>query len=116
MSLPRPGCVVCGRPRGPRGGEMPIAAFAGTQPERRGTLASYGAAVKPRPRSLRSIFVSFRDISSKRDRFAPDWGAGRHKAGHSQRPVLQTPFFGLKSGFSGLLTAARSFIDLGSWN
>ena len=41
---------------------MPIAAFAGTQPERWGTLASYGAAVKPRPRSLRSIFVSFRRI------------------------------------------------------
>src|SRR5207244_8548105 len=43
-------------------------------------LASYGAAVKRRPRSLRSIFVSFRGISSKRARFPPERGAGRHKA------------------------------------
>src|SRR5207244_8548106 len=41
-------------------------------------------------------------------------GGTRHAA--LATPVLQTAVFGLKPGFSGLLTAARSFIHLGSWN
>src|SRR5262249_57769078 len=95
----------CGRSRWPEGrGDADRGPLAGTQPEKRGTLARNAAPVKWWARSLRAF-------SSDPTRFRRIRTVFRTAGARTD-----TDLYGLKPGFSGLLTPPRSFIDLDPWN
>ena len=72
MRLPRQGCVVCGRPRGPRGGEMPIAALCRHSTQQAGEIHAVGRRCQIRVSQFASLFVSFSVLLVETQPFPPD--------------------------------------------
>ena len=95
---------------------MPIAALCRHSTRQAGEIHAVGRRCQMRVSQFASLFVSFSVLLVETQQFPPHRVRARMTTKVRDAAGLHQPSFGLKPGFSGLLTAARSFIDLGSWN